>query len=934
MKSKITKIWSVGLVLVLATTMLLFPVPASAGTLSWSSETIPGTGSYRLLAGDVVDLAVSADGDVIYAAAGTQYIYRSSDGGGTWSIIQPKDGTANVDATHLAVAPDDENYIAAAGDNSTTNGVVFISDDGGANWDSLGAPGLTNDITDVALSAAKSGNHYVAVTGDATVLYYKIGTVGAIWTDAGALTGFAAGQTHAGAVAFSPNFASDEVMVAVTANATSSTNADEGILFQIFGFDQSQWNGDAGFTNYPVEIVGETSDSLITALDSASIALSPDYLGSDDSMRLSFVGITTSAGATNADDADGIFRLDEDSVDALKEDKNIHSVSYDGTNLVAGRYDTTGVYRSADPLASSPSVSGSASLKSPGGATLTVAAFAGANVVAGTTGDESAFAVSENDGKTFNDISLIDTSLDTLSDVAVSADGSNVYLVTANETGTATDLSLWRYASRWERVLSVKDNTGYNDFIVRTAPDDMDVVYLADKSGTKIYYSTDAGQAKWHTRICTVNILDLAVETGGSTVYAASSGGYVSKSTNSGFTWATKKSSKLSGGISMLTSLGEDLLLAGSDDGKAAYSKDGNSTWSKLSDGMTSGVVSVAADGLDEGDLIVAGVDTAGDYLYRWVWEDEEWEDIADVPTGFSTYGMALNGGILYSLSANTTSGNSKLARSLNPTSDDPSWNTVDSAGEAFDATPSALRVSVSDTTVKLWAVDSYSTDQLFSYKDTLAVVKPTLLSPREGFENEINPISGTTFDITFSWTKPSSKVTAYDFFIALDSGFDEVVLSQVLVSDASTVGVVAGPTGSTIETKSFEVAYMPGTTYYWKVRVDAATIDSTDYGPVRGQWSEVRSFKIVDAPVTPTVTVAPTPEITVTIPPAPSITVTPEIIIPTPEIVLPAPQITLPPSPAPVAPIPGWALYAIIIIGAILVISLIVLILRTRRPV
>jgi len=924
-----TKIWGVGLTLVLATTMLLFPMPASAGTLSWGSESIPSTSGYVLNAGNVVDLAVSTDGDVIYAAAGTEYIYRSSDGGESWSIVHVVDGTDSCDVTDIAVAPDDENYIAAAGDN-TSERVVFISDDGGANWDALGDTGLTA-IHDLALSAAKSGNHYASVAGDATVWYYKIGTVGAVWTNAGLLDGFAAGQEKAGAVAFSPNFASDEVMVAVTANFTSA------IEFQIFSFDQAKWNSNAGFTEYPVEIVGATADAVVDALDSASISLSPDYLGSDDSMRLSFVGITTGGTAT-ADDADGIFRLDEDSVDALKEDKNIHSVDFDGTNLVAGRYDSTIVYRCADPLGSSPSVSGSASLKSPGGTGLGVVAFAGANVVAGTSGDESAFAISENDGKTFNDISLIDTSLDTLSDVAVSSDGVNLYLVSANETGTSTDLSLWRYASRWERVLSVIDNDGYDDFIVRTAADDMDVIYVADKDGTKIYYSTDAGQDKWHTRISTETIEDLAVETGGSVVYVASAGGYVSTSTNSGFTWATKKSSKLSGGISMLTSLGEDLLLAGSEDGKAAYSKDGNSSWTKLDDGMTSGVVSVAADGLDEGDLIVAGISTVSDHLYRWDWDDAEWDEIADVPTGYATYGIALQGGVLYSISGSSTDNTSKLARSLNPTADEPSYNTVDSAGEIFSRTPSALRVSVSDTTTKLWAVDEYSVDQLFSYSDTIAVTAPTLLSPREGFGNKMNPISGKAFDITFSWTRPSTKVTAYDFQIALDSAFDEIALSQVLVNDGSTVGVVAGPTGSTITTDavaySFSIEYMPDTTYYWRVRVDAVTPASTDYGPVRGQWSEVRSFKVADAEVTPAVEVGPAPQITVSVPPAPSITVTPEIIIPTPEIVLPAPQVTLPPSPAPVAPIPGWALYIIIIIGAVLVISLIVLILRTRRPV
>jgi len=866
--------------------------------------------------GPGIQIAILADSEQVGA------IYRSTNGGESWSTLSnPTGGTV---PQLVAVAPDDENYIAVVADNKE----VYVSDDAGANWDELTELSALSDlisINDLAISAAKGGNHYVAVAGDTGILgevwYYKVGGVGSVWTNASAEDGFdddtPADEKFAGAVAFSPNFASDEVMVAITADGTA-------VLFQIFSFDQTKWNGEAGFDGYPVDLTQDTNFTL-ASLDSASIALSPDYLGSDDSMRLAFVGLALTGGSVG--DTTGIQRVEDDDNDVLKDDVNIHSVVYDGTNLVAGRYDSTTVYRCADPLGSSPSVKGSAGLKSPGGDTLVLVAFAGNKVVAGTSGDESAFAVSGDDGKTFNDISLIDTTLSVLSDVAVSADGSNAYLVTDD----GSDLSLWRYASAWERVLAVDGKTG---FIVRTAPDDMDVVYIAEKDSTKIYYSTSAGQDKWHTRISTVDIVDLAVETDGSVVYAATSGGYVSKSTNSGFTWSSKKSSKLSV-ISMIVSLGEDLLLAGSTDGKAAYTTDGNSSWTKLSGGMTSGSVQVAAEGLDEGDLVVAGVDddTGGDHLYRWDWDDEEWDDITDVTTDYVTTGIALQDGVLYAVAANIT--DSKLYRSLNPTSDDPSFNTVDSAGELFNVAPSALRVSVSDTTVKLWAIDSPSA--LFSYKDTLAAVAPTLLGPADGFINKMNPISGKAFDITFSWERPSKNVDAYDFVIALDSAFNEVVLDQVREKDSSKVGVVAGPAGSKITSddvdSDFSVEYMPDTTYYWRVRVDA--VSGTTLGPIRSPWSEVRSFTIVEAPVAPPVTVAPTPEITVSVPPAPTVVLpAPEIIIPTPEIVLPAPQVTLPPTPAPVAPIPGWALYVIIIIGAVLVIALIVLILRTRRPI
>jgi len=923
MKKKIHKIWGVGLTLVLVTTMVLWAAPISAGTLSWSDETIPSASGKVLLAGDVTDLAVSADGEIIYASAGTSTIYRSSNGGESWTAITVVDGDSVVmNADLVAVAPDDENYIAVAG---TANETVYISDDAGANWDTLVAVSFMTNIYDLDVSVAKGGNHFVGVAGDnsstlAVVAYYEIGAVGAAWKDTtqgdmgSDWDNGNANDISARAVAFSPNFSSDEVMLAVSGDVTN----DE-VNFQIFSFDQKEWNDDAGFgTDYPVNLAQD--DGVATSFDSASIALSPDYLGSDDSMRLAFVGITVQGGTSTELDTSSLQRVEDDSNKVMKDEKHFHSVDFDGTNLVAGRYNSNTVYRCADPLASSPSVSGTAGLKSPGGDSLVVAAFAGDDVIAGTSGDESAFAVSENNGKTFNDISLIDTDFDTLSDVAVSADGSNLYLVTAN----STNMSLWRYASRWERVLC--DPGSANDFIVRTAPDDMDVVYVADVGGTRIYYSANAGQEKWHTRISTYTIRDIAVETGGDVVYVAedSVGGYVSKSTNTGFTWATKKASKLSAGISMLTSLGEDLLLAGSVDGKAAYSKDGNATWSKLDDGIDGAIVQVAAEGLEEGDLIWAATATAADDIYRWDWDDEEWDDEGDTAASYSAYGIALHQGVLYVLTANGT--DSKLLRSLNPTAADPSWNTVDEVGDTYDATPSAMKVSVSDTTVKLWALDTTAPD-VVSYKDTIALAGPTLIIPKTGHTVLMNPVTGEPLMVTFSWERPSTSVDGYDLAIAYDSGFDETVRSYTIGDDSSVVSYVA------------DEPFDYGTTYHWRVRVDSATDpdvgDAGTYGPTRSPWSETRTFTVEELALPPAVEVAPPPEITVAVPPPPAITLpAPEIIIPTPEIVLPAPQVTLPPTPAPVAPIPGWALYLIIIIGAVLVIALIVLILRTRRPV
>jgi hypothetical protein len=74
-------------------------------------------------------------------------------------------------------------------------------------------------------------------------------------------------------------------------------------------------------------------------------------------------------------------------------------------------------------------------------------------------------------------------------------------------------------------------------------------------------------------------------------------------------------------------------------------------------------------------------------------------------------------------------------------------------------------------------------------------------------------------------------------------------------------------------------------------------------------------------------------------IPPTPTPTppVTPTIILPTPTVILPTPTVVIPTQPTPTTvkeEISPAYIWAIIIIGAILVIAVIVLIVRTRRTV
>jgi hypothetical protein len=193
----------------------------------------------------------------------------------------------------------------------------------------------------------------------------------------------------------------------------------------MYSLSTKKWN-----TPFDISPVNIENTGNITATTGAALTLAPDFLGGDDTLRISFVGLYTN------DAEAGVYRIknttDKDIYDG--DDTDIWSLDYDGTNLVAGSAIDNKVYRCSDPLDSSPTFSTTGSLKRPGlsGATKVVVAWNGADVVAGTTGPGSAFSVSKDDGKSFNDISMIDTvagNLGQMLDLQVSADGSVMYML-------------------------------------------------------------------------------------------------------------------------------------------------------------------------------------------------------------------------------------------------------------------------------------------------------------------------------------------------------------------------------------------------------------------------------------------------------------------------------------------------------------------------
>jgi hypothetical protein len=158
------------------------------------------------------------------------------------------------------------------------------------------------------------------------------------------------------------------------------------------------------------------------------------------------------------------------------------------------------------------------------------------------------------------------------------------------------------------------------------------------------------------------------------------------------------------------------------------------------------------------------------------------------------------------------------------------------------------------------------------------------------------SPANGATISNqspAFSWT-PVTGTTKYEFQLSTTPTFGTTVLTDTPASAGTLVPVT--------------IKLDQGKQYFWRVRA---------LEPIQGDWSTVANF-LVATPAPPAkdpVVITQAAPVTITIPPAP-----------------PAQTVTLnPPKVEQIAPTYIWA---IIIIGAILVIAVIVLIVRTRRSV
>ncbi len=1077
MKRIIKKFWGVGLILMLLSTLFIAATPVSAADpLMWNYKfDTPGGATWGLAPGsDIKDFAVSADGTVMYAAVSTataSYLLQTTSGAAMgWSDISARLPTAGVAGVtevydidtvdYVAIAPDDPNIVVVvdATANATSNAAVAISSNGGSTFSTMGFVGTAATVlSGVAVSPVVTGGfRYIAVFGtdgaSPILWYYNYGAGVGGWQNA--ITYFSGGTTpyspvtsnatsNIVAMQFSPNFPSDQIAVALDADSSNITAGAGALRLHALSFNGLKWdNGALGVSGYPVTVATNPAGVTLNVVK-ASLALLPDYDGGDDSLRVEFVGADINPTGT---ELGGVWRCFDNAASPPRIFPNagVNSVAFDGTNLAAGEYATNVVWRSADPLVSSPTFLPCRSLKKIGidDAAFNdqvIVKFAGETLLGAKQGAASAMSKSLDYGNVWNDFTLMDSgnnafflgnpavqafiAAGTITDTYMSATGDPWYLA-ANDGVTASVYRMSHFAM--QRVLAVSPAV---NLILRGISSDPGVVYASTVGGQDIYYTADGGQTRWYKRGAPANVSDLAVES--STVVYMGAGVNVYKSTNSGFTWGSPVNCKFStGAINTLVSLSENNLLVGGTTGGVGSSTDGGATWTQTFGtamvlGPAAGPVALAATGLGPSDYIFAA-DLGSNMVMRITSADmgvfKTMNNPANAPAGSAAVantGMKLTNGVLYVVSTNGTM--SWLDRSLTPavagTHTAGMWGTrfgptgYKFAPAAAGIPPSTLEVSSgAPGSIMLYAVDqgglglNWFVDYYF--EDNVALSGPALTGPADKtLVQIISQLLGNSQAVNFTWNR-QSKTTAYELQVALDSAFTSNF--PIAWTGDNDGDIYADIVGSTDTMSALISGFSPGVTYYWRVRASV---------PITGAWSETRSFTVQPTAATVPVIASPTNgatiestkpafswspvsgttsyqfqlsegtafaapvydttvtnagvqlPLTITLEqgktyfwrvralvpvqgdwstianftvaaPVPVVEPTPPVVIqqmPAPVINIPAAppatQITIPPAPAEKVINPTY-IWAIIIIGAVLVIAVIVLIVRTRRSV
>ncbi len=860
--------------------------------LQWTRIDKPGaTGNVVVPGSDVSEIAIGSS--ICYALDTNPpgRIYRSMSGGLRWEDISPflLAAGAALPATKIAVAPDEPAIIAVA-TNGGTN--FYLSVDGGITWGNMhmGVPigtiesiaisksyGERNEQRDILVGTALFGDNL----SSGQVLLLHLGSVVPYWRNLNIRVDPALIGGDVSAVAFSPSYTDDRTIVAV-----ASTGADVALpaakrnrTFLCIGTNLDVVTGNIDWSadpNWPIEIPPGSSvgDSAAATLIAGGLALPGNFsaTGGPGKSTLVYAFYRVDSVPLPVTGPSDAYRIDVSMpptpVIAFAPgagSRRYSSIALSGNKLLAGETVpqpgdpplTIGVRISLNASTTTPAFTISGN---PYGQSNAKVAWSGSVAYCGTGGAESGFSISNDNGAHWSQVGLIDTTV-ILQDVVAASSPQSIFIAS---TSTTNIESVWRSAGEplgqyWGRVLAI--NAVSNKIIVRLSPQYRDdyTVYVCEVgwSGpvpnySQFWVSHDRGNA-WKQYYPPLGIIDLAVAEK-KVCYVALPGGRVSKSDNSGQFWKNAEPTWLPE-ITMLSLAGADTVLVGGRHGDVAYSSDGGMSYTLIAENLRNDApVQVVADArYQENSFIYAG---CRNIIYRWVInQSQRWDIIRRTAAGRQISGMASVKGIIYGL-WHTAAGGSGAERSLDPAVSLTSleWDTLQAGATTarFDITPTALKYSISDTTVILWTIDTAPAapqdNTVMVYFDCLAWNRPNLTLSNNAVIG-CDPAAGRNQEVNFTWDDICAD-NRYQLQIAKDDKFTLRVFDSsdafpfLLPPDITSPSLVyfAGGGGTFPALAGIPVPELEcGHGYYWRVRARAAVTGDV----IRSPWSESRAFTI-----------------------------------------------------------------------------------------
>ena len=930
---------------------------STTGGAKWTASTVNPWGAANPVTAIAVSPAYAIDGTVVVAAqlATGPQVYISTAGGGTFAQLGgPLTATATEKVMSIAFSP---TYASGSGEImvGTSNtlaganyGNVYIWGRGGVlTW---AGQGLLEDITSVAFSPNYPIDATILAVGSlavpSTQLHTKVST--AAWD----VTILPAGPV---AINAAGGMGDGSAIILSQIQLPSDYNASLPATRRVYVSTVS------GFaTDNVYRITGPTGVAALVAL------MNPLGGGDQEFGSIVYVG-TFSTGTLLAG-------------------------NYSAAGAAAAVYMTT-TMATATPLWAVTAAPPLGTTAAAGQVVYVGAAvdFAtSAKVLAGTAGTDSGVSVSTDSGLNFVQIGFVDTVLNHFDDFQINSDGTTQFLATSTAAAGGADAlldSLWKSVdsgTTWTRILALA--TANNSAIVRLSPayaTDATLFYAetgnAPAAATAIRVSTNGG-VLFVPRISPVAIADIAIKDVNNFWIGSAAANTVTGTTTGGWTYGTAKTLTGATGVgSIVRDAGGDILV-GSITGLVYRSADSGTTFTAQGAAFgAAGRTLVAFDSNYATSKAIYAGDATGAIpgIFRFVvGTSTAWTTTAiDAGATAIPSGIVSVGGVLYA--ANATAAGAAVGgveRSLNATALAPTFEAVatdDGLTAAY-----TLRSLVATSANKLFAIENSggaAANRVMTYTDTIitgpeltvgtvgsgsAAFTWTAITGATSYHIELN----TRVDFLGAVTGTPATYVAPDTSATI-TGLASGVTYYARVRVANVAGTAGAPVLSNWSaTQTFITALvpvgapvaiqpLPGSqnvvitpTFSWGAVAGATSYKielakKTDFSDavigtaLINAWTapSVLSYATVYywrvTPMSSAGAPAGTPIIGVFTTMSMPVAATPPVVVQQ----LPAPQITLEVPPAETPPTPGY-IWAIIGIGAVLVVAMLVLIWSTRR--